>query len=630
MERKLTAIFCADVFGYSRLTGENEEATHRTLRAYRKLIDALIEQHRGRFVHSAGDSVLAEFPSVVNAVQCAVEIQTALKAENAALPAERRMEFRIGINLGDVIADGVEIYGDGVNVAARLESLADPGAIFISGSVREQVGNKLPLGYTDLGEQSVKNIAHPVRVFRVLPEGGAGERSAGRTTQATRKYVRRGAFSIVGLGIIAATIVLVQHVSLKPPRTSASIPPPEKPALSLPNIPSIAVLPFTNLSGDPQEEYFSDGISDQIINDLSRLPALFVIARNSSFTYKGKSVREQEIGKELGVKYLLEGSVHKEANRVRIGVQLVDASSGTDVWTQKFDRPLKDIFAVQDEIVRKVIATLGLVLKLDQMKLPHGLSAGQPTDNLEAFDDSLRAFESFWRLTKEGNAKARLWAEKAIEQDPKFAQAYAILGSCYWSDVLFRWSENPKADLERAAELARKALALDDSNGLALSQLCEIDWMYRQFDRAVADGERCVAINPSYPICYQALSDALATSGRPEEALRAAEQAIRLDPSGKDFYDFFVGAAYVEMGRFQEAIPLLKRHLAAYPDELYGLMNLVVADVEVGRSEEARTEAAEIMRVNPQFAVSSPENGTTKSIEFNRHFNDDMRKAGLK
>jgi class 3 adenylate cyclase len=268
MERKLTAIFCADVFGYSRLTGENEEATHRTLTAYRKIIDALIEQHRGRFVHSAGDSVLAEFVSVVNAVECAVEIQTTLRTENAQLPAARRMEFRIGINVGDVIADGIEIYGDGVNVAARLESLADPGAIFISGTVREHLGNKLAFGYADLGEREVKNIAHPVRVFRVLQEAGAARPTATKG-QAARKYVRRGGFSLVGLGIIAATIVLVQHVSLRPPHSHASVPPPaEKPALPLPSIPSIAVLPFTNLSGDAKQEYFSDGISDQLINNL--------------------------------------------------------------------------------------------------------------------------------------------------------------------------------------------------------------------------------------------------------------------------------------------------------------------------------------------------------------------------
>jgi adenylate cyclase len=570
--------------------------------------------------------VLAEFASVVEAVICAIDIQTELQAENASSSPERRMEFRIGVNLGDVMVEGAQIYGDGVNVASRLESLAVPGGICISGTVREHLGNKLVLSYEDLGSQSVKNIVEPVRVFRVLLNGTP---SVSRGARRPLRYRPSRVWSIAGLAIIIVTVALVQR-QLKQPRSSASIPPQEKAALPLPNIPSIAVLPFTNLSGDPQQEYFSDGIAAQLIDNLSRLPGLFVIARNSSFAYKGKAVQEQEIGKELGVKYVLEGSVHKASDQVRIGVDLVDASTGIEKWNASYNQPLKNIFMVQDEIVGKVVTTLGLLLKVDEMKLPHGLSTGQPTDNPEAYDDELRGFESFWRLTREGNAKAREWYEKAIALDPKYAEAYAQLGACYWSNVLFRWSENPAADLARASELAHKALTFDDSNGTALSQLCEIDWMQRQFDSAVAEGERCVAINPSYPICYQALADALGTSGRPEEALSAVERAIRLDPGGGDFYAYFVGSLYVAMGRYQEAVPLLKRHLVAYPDELWGLMSLVVAYTELGRNEEARAEAAEILRVNPKFALLPPELGANKSVDLNRRYNEDMRKAGLK
>jgi adenylate cyclase len=362
LERKLTAILCADVYGYSRLMGENEEETLRTLAACRKITDSLIERQHGRFVNSAGDSVLAEFASVVEAVTCAVSIQTALRAGNAELPLERRMQFRIGVNLGDVMVEGQQIYGDGVNVAARLESLAEPGGICISGTVHEQVRDKLALAYEDRGEQAVKNIARPVHVWRVLLDRAT--QPPRKTRQSPRKYWWSGVLSLTGLAIIVGTIALVQNLSLKPPHTHALIPPQEKPALPLPSISSIAVLPFANLSGDPQPEYFSDGITDDLITDLSRLPKLFVIARSSSFTYKGKSEKEQTIGRELGVKYLLEGSVRKAASRVRINVQLVDATTGNQLWAHRYDRQMGDIFDLQDEIVHSLITTLGLQLSM--------------------------------------------------------------------------------------------------------------------------------------------------------------------------------------------------------------------------------------------------------------------------
>jgi len=541
LERKLAAILCADVYGYSRLMGEDEEATLRTLTSHRKLIDSAIEQHHGRFVNSAGDSVLAEFASVVEAVNCAVDIQSGLKAENESISPDRRMEFRIGVNLGDVMVEGEQIYGDGVNVAARLESLAEPGGICISSTVHEQVKNKLTLNYQDLGSQQVKNIAEAVRVFRVLPEGVGLERRT--TRQIPRKYRRAGVLSLASLAIVIATIVIVQHVSLKPQTTHASIPPQERPALPLPNIPSIAVLPFTNLSGDPQQEYFSDGISEQLINNLSRLPGLFVIARNSSFAYKGKATKESEIGRELGVKYLLEGSVRKAPDQARIGVELVDASSGTYEWTAQYDRPLKDIFAVQDEIVGKVVTTLGLIFRLDEMHLPRPGEPARPTENLEAFDDFLRAAEIWSMGTKEhgraDNEEAGRWLEKAIALDPKYGQAYSFLG---WLHMLASWNQwgDSRMNFEQAAELGQKALALDESDSSALSLLCESDWMRGRFDEAVADGRRAVAINPNYANGYQALADTLIIYGDPEEAIRAAQKALRLDPTGKDLHSMSI------------------------------------------------------------------------------------------
>ena len=628
MERKLTAILCADVYGYSRLMGEDEKATLHTLTSHRKIIDSLIDQHRGRFVNSAGDSVLAEFASVVNAVECAVEIQTTLKTENAEIPPERRMEFRIGVNLGDVMVEGEQIYGDGVNVAARLESLADPGGIYISNTVHDQVSNKLALTYEDLGERAVKNIAKPVRVFRVLLDGMPAAHA--ETRQMPRKYWRGGVLSLAGLAIIAATIVLVQHLSLKPPQTHASIPPQEKPALPLPTIPSIAVLPFTNLSGDPNQEYFSDGIADEFIGDLSRLPGLFVIARNSSFAFKGKPVTEHEIGRELGVKYVLEGSVRKAAGQVRIGVALVDASSGREMWTQRYDRPFKDIFAVQDEIVGKVVTTLGLIFELGEMKLPHPGSF-RPTDNLEALDDFLRGVEYFFRGTKDDNAKAQHWLQEAIKLDPGFGEAYALTGVIYWFDAWNQWSADPRADLQRASELAHKALALDDSNSSALSLLSYVDWMQQRFDQAVADAERAVAINPNSAGGYQALSDALASDLKPEEALRAAEKAMRLDPAGQDVYAFEAAGAYCEMGRWQDAVPLLKQHLAAYPNNPIALaahLMLASAYVYLGRDQDARAEAAEVMRLSPRFTLASLPRG--KDEASHQRWESELRKAGLK
>src|SRR5229473_3145830 len=626
MDRKLTAILCADVFGYSRLMGENEEATHRTLSSHRKLIDSLIEQHHGRFVNSAGDSVLAEFASVVNAVQCAVEIQTMLKAKNANLPPERRMEFRIGVNLGDVMVDGEQIYGDGVNVAARLETLADPGGICVSGTVYEHLGNRLALSYEDLGEQSVKNIAKPVRVFRVLTEAGGAATTTRQTQGVARKYVRRGVFSIAGLAIIAATIIIVQHLSLRPPTPSASIPPAQPPALTLPDKPSIAVLPFTNMSGDRDQEYFSDGITDDIITALSRLPGLFVIDRNSAFTYKGKPVKAQQVSRELGVHYMLEGSVRKAGDQVRITAQLVDATSGAGIWSERYDRPLRDIFSLQDEIVRRIVTTLNLQLDLMQ----RGTDVRQTTDNLEAYDDFLRGLEYRQNLSADGNAKARQMFEKAIVLDPKYARAYADLGFSYWMDWIFQWSHDPHT-LDRAFQLEQQAIALDDSLPVAHMALGETYLYKRQYDQATAEAERAIALDPNSAVGYRALADIMDFSGKSAEAVGLVEKAMRLDPRNRDLYLFLEGKSYNQMGRYEEAIPILKRHLARYPNSLGAHYNLVVDYTELGREDEARAEAAELLRINPQFSLDAwMQMIPYKDPAWRKRYYADLRKAGLK
>ncbi len=535
--------------------GENEEGTLRTLSSHRKLIDSLIEQHRGRFVNSAGDSVLAEFASVVNAVQCAVEIQTTLKAENANLPPERRMEFRIGVNLGDVMVDGEQIYGDGVNVAARLESLAEPGSIFISGSVHEQLGNKLALGYQDLGEQAVKNIAKPVRVLRVMLDGEAATRTTAKATEPSLRKHWRGVFSLAGLALIIAVIVFVQHLSLRPPNTTASIPSAQVAALALPDKPSIAVLPFANMSGDRNQEYFSDGITDDLTTALSRIPELFVIARTSAFTYKGKALKVQEISRQLGVKYVLEGSVRKADNQVRITAQLVDATTGDHIWAEHYDRALRDIFSLQDEIVRKIVTTLNLQLAVSR----HGIVVTKRTDNLEAYDYFLRGIE-FFKLGnpgKEGSENARQMFQKAIELDPKYSDAYAWLGNVLVMAQVNQWSYDPRG-FDRAIQLGQQSIALDNSNAFAYAMMSFSYTSIRQYDLGITAAERALAFDPNLAEGYNSLALALSSSGKPAEGVKAAHEAMRLDPSNRDFYSGIEGRAYVLMGKYEEAIPPLK------------------------------------------------------------------------
>ena len=626
MERKLTAILCADVYGYSRLMGADEEATIRTLASHRKIIDGLIEQHHGRFVNSAGDSLLAEFASVVNAVQCAVEIQTALQAENAKFPNDRRLEFRIGVNLGDVIVDGNQIYGDGVNVAARLESLAEPGSIYISASIHEQIRNKLALGYEDLGIQHVKNIAEPVRVWRVVADGAIPGRRP--TRQIARSYWRGGMLSLAGLAIALTTFVLVQHVSLNPPHTHASIPPLQRPALALPDKPSIAVLPFINMSGDREQEYFSDGITDDRITDLSRVPKLFVIARTSSFTYKGKAEKVQTIGRELGVKYLLEGSARRAGDEVRINVQLVDAGTGNEVWSQRYDRPMGDIFKLQDEIVHSLITTLGLQLSV----LNKGLVIPQRTNNLEAYDYYLRGFEAWLTSqTADGLAKAQNMLEKSIELDPRYADAYAMRGFLDLVVYIWQWDSGHKT-LDRAAEWADKALLLDDGNVWAYLVRAWAGAFGGKRQQALADIEHALALDPNWAFAWFARADINGLlSGSPEQTLSYLQKARRLNPRRPQVGCELEGGAYDFMGRYGEAVNVLKH--CDESSNPYSHVALVFAYSELGRQQEARDEAAEVMRISPQFSLDQMQSrilGGNWQAPKAQHYLAVLRKAGLK
>ncbi len=443
-----------------------------------------------------------------------------------------------------------------------------------------------------------------------------------------RRDPQRGIlWSILGIAFVIAMIVLIEHLSLRPPATTASIPTTQSPALPLPDKPSIAVLPFTNLSGDPQQEYFSDGITGDLITALSRLPDLFVIARTSSFTYKGKAVKVQEISRQLGVKYILEGSVHKVSDKVRITAQLVDATTGADFWAQHYDRPVQDIFALQDEIVRSIVTTLKLQLNLRERGL---LTVSKQTDNLEAFDDFLRGWAYFWSFTKEGNAKARQMFEKAIELDPKYADAYSSLGENYLWGWFAQLSQDPKS-LDRASQLAQQAVALDDSLPNAHILLSNTYLIKRQYEQAIAEADRAIDLDPNSGPAYGALANIMDESGKPAEAIGFAEKAIRQDPNARYTYLFNVGWSYTQMKRYAESIPILKLYLAHYPNNFAARGNLIIDYIELGREQEARAEAAELMRTSPKFSIDglALRSAQADQVYQNRLYAD-MRKAGVK
>jgi adenylate cyclase len=498
------------------------------------------------------------------------------------------------------MVEGAQIYGDGVNVAARLESLAEPGGICISNTVHDQVGTKLALNYDDLGEQAVKNIAKPVRVFRVLLNGAVAAPRA--TRQIPLSYRRGGVLSLAGLAIIIATIAAVQHLSVKPQPTNASIPPAQRPALPLPDKPSIAVLPFINLSDDREQEYFSDGITDDLITDLSRLPGLFVIARESTFTYKGRAANLQDVGRELGVKYVLEGSVRRAAGQVRVTVQLADATTGAELWAERYDRQLGDVFALQDEIVRKIVTTLNLELALSQ----EGVLIPRTTDNFEAYDDLLQGAEDSFGVTKDGNAKARPLFEKAIELDPNYAEAYALLGLNYWVGWILAFNQNSNG-IERALEMEQRAVAIDDSLSLAHSAMAQIDATEEQYYEAEAEARRAIVLDPNSALAYFTLASVLNEQTKPAEALVAVEQAMRLDPRNADNYVGDVGIADTYLGRYKEAILPLQRSLARYPESIWTHAWLARDYSQLGDDDPAQAEAAEVERAvarTPDSAAS--------------------------
>lgn len=624
-KRKLAAILSANAEGYSRLMGEDEVATLQTLKAHRRMMSSLIEKHRGRIVDSPGGSLLAEFASVVDALECAVEIQKELKGRNEELPKERRMPFRIGIHLGDIIEEEGKIYGDGVNVAALLDSLADGGGICVSRSAHDQVKNKLDVGYQDLGQHGVENISESVRVYRVVLEPDPKWKMIGKIWSRMKRWQKVA----VTIGIALLQMgggLLVKKYFDRPPSPPVSTASMQKAALPLPDKPSIAVLPFENMTGDPKQEYFADGFTEQIITSLSKIPALFVISRNSTFTYKGKPVKVQQVSEELGVRYVLEGSVQKSSNRIRINVQLIDAISGRHVWAQSYDRDLKDIFGLQDEVILKITSAMSVNLTAGEQ----ARAWAEGTKSLEAYLKLMQGREYRHKGNRESNALARRMAEEAISLDPKYADAYALLGVTYMNDVFLGTSRSPKDSLAKATELMQKALAMNGSLADARSSLGVLYSWSGRYEEGIAEAERGVELDPNSGQANYNLTLVLRWAGKSKEAIPVIQKALRLEPIPPDNYVQQMALVYFQTGDCKEALAACEKGLKRQPDHLVSRVIMAAVYGSCGREKEARKEAAEVLRINPKFTVESfMRNIPYKNPSDRDRTAEGLRKAGL-
>ena len=624
IKRKLAAILSADVAGYSRLMADDEAATLQSLNDSRALFRKRIEAHGGRLIDTAGDSILAEFPSAVEAVDCAVEIQHELAKRNSQLAEHRRMQFRIGINLGDVMEqeDGT-VYGDGVNVAARLQALAEPGGICISGTAFDQVDGKLPLAFKSIGEQSVKNIAKPVRAYRMLAKGGSVNRHAVSLTAQRKAVLTLAVLVVLGGGAAA----FWKFHSSPAPSSSDQVS-AKQAVLDLPDRPSIAVLPFANLSGDPKQEYFADGITEDIITALSKIQRLLVIARNSTFQYKGKAVDVRQVSRDLGVRHVLEGSVRKEGSLVRVTAQLIDATTGTHVWSERYDRPLRDIFAVQDDITHRIVDALSV----EMVEGEQARAWRKTTRNVEAYEYFMRGREQILRFTKEDLTLADANLRKAIQLDPNFALAYAQLGSVPLLYLILGVSDDPERDAKRAFALERKAVALDNSQGYSVILLGRIYMQVGELDKALEFGKEAVALEPNGATTLAIYAHMLEAAGRCEEALVYFNKALRLALVPEAWIPWVQGLCLRKLGRYEEAIAAQQRAIALAPKLIWYHVFLVDAYVAAGMEGQATTKAREILQMDPSFSVDA----FLKPFHWYRDpsilksYAANLRKAGLK
>jgi adenylate cyclase len=628
-KRKLTAILAADVAGYSRLMGADEAGTHATLTDYRSVLAGSIVEHDGRIVGTAGDSVLADFPSVVEALNTAVEIQKEFAERNAELPAERRLRFRIGINLGDVIVDGEDIFGDGVNVAARVQALAEPGGIAISGPVYDQVRNKLDLGFRNRGTHRVKNITEPVRVYDVLLESAAARRTA---------QVARG-FWLVASAAGAAMVVLavVLTVWLRWPETrKADQAEPSglteagtpgdllKPSSAFGVKPTIAVLPFDNQGRNPEQDYFSEGITEDIIAALGRFSSLLVMSWDAVAPYKGQTAMPEQLSEDLDVRYVVNGSVRRAGDQLRVTTRLTDAKRGVLLWSERYERAVDDVFAVQDDITRQIVSTLAIrVTYLEQER-----AFGKPTDNLNAYDYYLRGRKSFRQFTRSGNVRAQELFERAIELDPNYGDAHAALAWTYTKSAEMGWSEWPEQALKRAHDLAQAAVRLDPSSQLAHILLAIVSTYYQNYELALEELDRATEANPNHAGNHAERGWVLLLGGRSRDAITALEEAVRFDPSPTPNTFSNLAMAYYLEGRYNDAIATLEGAVGRHPQHVPLYIALAASYAEAGRTDDAARAAAEVRRRHPFFEADLYGEAFRDPAERDR-IRASLRKAGL-
>jgi adenylate cyclase len=552
VERRLVAILAADVVGYSRLMEVDEAGTLARLKTHRvELIDPAIAKNRGRIIKTTGDGLLVEFHSVVDAVQCAAELQQRMAQRNADVSAARAIQFRIGINLGDVIVEADDIFGDGVNVAARLEGLAEPGAIYVSAAVRDQVGNRLDLEFEDLGEQKVKNIVKPVRVYRV-----AAFRQGAANTEPDKAQPRPG------------------------------------------KRPSIAVLPFINMSGDPEQEFFVDGLTEDILTELSRFRELLVISRNSVFVHKGKPVNVQAVAREFGVDYVAEGSVRKAADRIRVTVQLIDAETDTHIWAERYDRELKDIFAIQDEVTSAIVATLSGRVEA----AAHERVKRKPTENMAAYECVLTGKVLHHRSAREANAEALRLLDRAIGLDPKYAHAYAWKGCVIGQSWVHGWCEDREKAVKQVKEALEIALSLDDCDPDVHRILAALNLNFDNHDKAAYHQERALSLNPNNDLIVVQQGELLTWLGRPEEGIVWVLRAMRLNPYHPERYWSHLGRAHYTARSYADALRAFSR--VTRPDYAHHAF-MAAASAQMGDSTAAGAHAQEVVRLEPRFAIKT-------------------------